>query len=68
MFGMDWNNGVTFGYLFSLVLGLWAVLNIVQNEREGPLGKAIWSVVVLFVPYLGFFGWLMFGPKATKKR
>jgi Phospholipase_D-nuclease N-terminal len=67
MFGMEWNDGFTFGYLFSLVLGLWAVFNILQNDREGPLGKAIWSVLVLFVPYLGFIGWLLIGPKSSKK-
>jgi hypothetical protein len=49
-------------------LGLWAVFNIVQNDRSGPLGKAIWSVLVLFVPYLGFIAWFLIGPKASKKR
>jgi Phospholipase_D-nuclease N-terminal len=67
MFGMEWNNGYSFGFLFSLVLGLWAVFNILQNDREGPLGKAIWSVLVLFVPFLGFVAWFMIGPKAAKK-
>jgi hypothetical protein len=68
MFGMEWNDGYTFGFMFSLVLGLWAVFNILQNDRSGPLGKAIWSVLVLFVPFAGFIGWLLVGPKATKKR
>ena len=67
MFGMEWNNGYTFGYIFALVLGLWAVFNILQNEREGALGKAIWSVVVLFIPYIGFIAWLIFGPKSSKR-
>jgi Phospholipase_D-nuclease N-terminal len=68
MFGMEWTDGYTFGYLFSLILGLWAVFNILQNDRSGPLSKAIWSVFVLFVPYLGFIAWLLMGPKATKTR
>jgi hypothetical protein len=68
MFGMEWNNGYTFGYLFALVLGLWAVFNIVQNDRSGPFGKALWSVFVLFVPYVGFIAWLIMGPKAAKSR
>lgn len=66
MFGMEWNNGYTFGFIFALILALWAVFNILQNERSGPLGKAVWSVVVLFIPYGGFIAWLIFGPKASK--
>jgi hypothetical protein len=68
MFGMEWNNGLTFGYLVALVLALWAIFNILQNERTGPFGKAVWSVLVLCVPFLGFVGWLLIGPKATKNR
>ncbi len=68
MFGMEWNDGFTFGFLFALVLGLWAVINILQNERTGPFGKAVWSVLVMFIPYFGFIAWLIIGPKATKKR
>lgn len=68
MFGMEWNDGFTFGFLFALVLGLWAVINILQNERTGPFGKAVWSVLVMFIPYFGFIAWLFIGPKATKKR
>eukprot|EP01038_Epipyxis_sp_PR26KG_P013880 gene13880-18613_t len=38
------------------------------NERTGPFGKAVWSVLVMFVPFFGFVAWLLFGPKATKNR
>lgn len=55
-----------FGAVFSLLLALWAIFNIVQNERTGPFGKALWSVLVLFVPFIGFVLWLLFGPKATR--
>ena len=68
MFGMEWNNGFTFGFLFALVLGLWAVINILQNDRTGPFGKAVWSVLVMFVPFFGFVAWLLIGPKATQNR
>jgi hypothetical protein len=68
MFGRDWNDGTSIGFLFALVLGVWAVINILQNDRTGPLGKAVWSVLVMFVPFLGFLAWLFIGPKATKKR
>jgi hypothetical protein len=68
MFGHDWSGGVTTWFLVSLVLGLWAVFNILQNHRTGPFGKALWSVFVMFVPTLGFIIWLIFGPKATKDK
>lgn len=68
MFGRDWNDGTSIGFLFALILGVWAVINILQNDRTGPLGKAIWSVLVMFVPFLGFIAWLFLGPKATKNR
>ena len=68
MFGRDWNDGTSIGFLFALILGVWAVINILQNDRTGPLGKAIWSVLVMFVPFLGFVAWFFIGPKATKNR
>ena len=68
MFGREWNDGTSLGFLFALILGVWAVINILQNDRTGPFGKAVWSVVVMFVPFLGFVAWFFIGPKATKKR
>lgn len=68
MFGKEWNDGTSIGFLFALILGVWAVINILQNDRTGPFGKAVWSVLVMFVPFLGFAAWLFIGPKATKKR
>ena len=61
MFGQEWHYA-GFWYLLSLVLALWAVFNIAQS-RSGPLGKALWIVIVLFVPFIGFVGWLLIGPK-----
>lgn len=53
-------------FVIGLVLAIWAVINIAQSGA-GSLTKAIWIVVVLFIPYLGFFAWLFFGPRAPKK-
>ncbi len=64
MFGQDWTYVGPF-FLFSLILGLWAVFNIAQS-RSGPLGKALWIVFVLFIPYIGFLCWLLFGPRSTR--
>jgi len=53
--------------VIGLILGIWAIISIVQSERAGSLGKAIWIVVVLGLNWIGFFLWLLFGPKAPKK-
>ncbi len=64
MFGQDWSY-VSFGFIFALILALWAVFHIAQS-RSGPLGKAIWIAIVLFIPFLGFIAWLIFGPRSGR--
>ena len=49
----------------ALILALWASFNIAQS-RSGALGKAIWIVLVLFLPFFGFVIWLFFGPRTAK--
>jgi hypothetical protein len=66
MFAQPWSTPVGLGFLFALVLALWAVFHIAQSGRT-PLGKAVWCVVVLFIPYLGFLAWLFFGPRSGKR-
>jgi hypothetical protein len=66
MFGQDWST-IGIGFLIAAVLGFWACFNIVQNEKTTPFWKAVWCVAVLWVPYIGFLVWLIFGPRATKK-
>jgi hypothetical protein len=65
MFGQDWSTPVGLGFLVALILGLWAVFHVAQSTRS-PLAKAVWCVLVLFVPYLGFLLWLFFGPRSAK--
>jgi hypothetical protein len=65
MFGEHWTPVPSVGFIIALVLALWAVFHIAQS-KEGPLGKAIWIVVVLFLPLIGFLAWLIFGPKKPK--
>lgn len=65
MLGQDWPPFVTIGFLLALILGLWAVFNIAQS-RAGAFGKALWVVAVMFIPYLGFLAWLLFGPRASR--
>jgi hypothetical protein len=64
MFGQPWD---TYGlwFLVSLVLALMAVFHIAGSGRTGPLGKALWIVAVLFIPFFGFVAWLFFGPRKS---
>jgi hypothetical protein len=50
-----------------LILGIWAIISIVQSDSIGSLGKAIWIVIVIGLNWIGFFLWLFFGPKAPKR-
>jgi hypothetical protein len=50
--------------LVVLVADVWAILNIFQS-RESTGTKAIWIVLVLVLPVLGFIGWYFAGPKSS---
>ena len=57
--------------MFSGVLGLlvliadvWAILNIFQSS-ESTANKALWIVLVLVLPVLGFVIWYFAGPKTS---
>lgn len=67
MFGQSWES-MGFWFALSLILALWAVFHIAQAERSGPFSKAVWIVVVLFIPVFGFLAWLLFRPRAQKGR
>lgn len=67
MFANGFPTNFGFGIAVSLILAFWAVYNIVQNQSSGPFGKAVWTYLVLFVPFLGFVLWLIFGPKSERK-
>ena len=65
MFSQSWNPPFGLWFFISLILALWAVFHTVQSTRS-PLSKAVWCVVVLFIPFLGFVLWLLLGPRAKK--
>jgi Phospholipase_D-nuclease N-terminal len=53
--------GGLFG-LIVLALDIWALINVVQSGA--PTGvKVVWVLLILFLPLLGFLGWLLFGPR-----
>jgi succinate dehydrogenase/fumarate reductase cytochrome b subunit len=48
--------------LLILVADVWAILNVFQSG-ESTGSKALWIVVVLVLPVLGFVIWYFAGPK-----
>ena len=42
-----------------IALCLYVVADIVRSNELSGLSKAIWVAVIVFVPYLGVFGYLM---------
>jgi hypothetical protein len=64
MFGQDWNAPLGIGFIIALVLALWATFNIAQSNSSTPFAKAVWIVLVLFLPYIGFIAWFFFGPRS----
>jgi hypothetical protein len=51
--------------LLILVADVWAILNVFQsNESTGS--KALWIVLVLVLPVLGFVIWYFAGPKTSR--
>ena len=50
--------------LLVLVADVWAILNVFQSS-ESTGSKALWTVLVLVLPVLGFVIWYFAGPKAS---
>lgn len=53
-----------FGFLL-LVVDLWAIISVV-GSRAGTGSKVIWVLLILFLPFLGFIAWFLFGPKSGR--
>lgn len=50
--------------LLILVADIWAILNIFQSSESNG-SKALWIVLVLVLPVLGFVIWYFAGPKTS---
>ncbi len=53
------------GGLILLALDIWALVSVL-GSREGTGTKVIWTLVILFLPLVGFIAWLIFGPRASR--
>ncbi len=45
-----------------LILDIWAIINIFNSSRETGV-KVLWVVIILVLPIIGFFAWLLAGPR-----
>ena len=48
-----------------LIADIYAIISIVGSKAE-PLKKALWIVLILLLPVLGFVIWFLLGPKSGK--
>ncbi|MBE1236337.1 PLDc N-terminal domain-containing protein [Phaeovibrio sulfidiphilus] len=56
------------GFLaFLLLVGLfaWAVTNVLVNRTTSRFRKALWTLLLFFVPGVGFAVWFFVGPRAS---
>jgi hypothetical protein len=51
--------------LIVLVADIWAIINILQS-RASTAAKVVWTLVILFLPVLGFIVWLFAGPRSGR--
>lgn len=54
-----------FGGLLGLIilfLDIYAIIKVAQSRASAGM-KALWIVIILFLPVLGLIIWLLFGPK-----
>jgi hypothetical protein len=54
-----------FLWLVVLILDIWAIINVAQSS-EATINKALWVVLILFLPLLGLIIWYFMGPGKKK--
>lgn len=53
-----------FGGLIILALDVWALVSILGSTASNGR-KALWVLVVFFLPIIGFLIWLIAGPRSS---
>lgn len=48
-----------------LILDIWAITNILNSSQETGI-KILWVLIILFLPIIGFFAWILAGPRENK--
>lgn len=53
------------GGLLLLFADVWALIHVAQSDST-PAKKAVWIVLIVALPLLGFLLWLLLGPRARR--
>ena len=53
--------------LIVLILDIYAIYQIITSGAS-TAAKVIWTLVILFLPVLGFIAWLVAGPRGGSAR
>jgi hypothetical protein len=53
------------GGFIVLVLNVWALVNILGSAASTG-GKVLWTLLILLLPLIGFFIWLIAGPRSRQ--
>ncbi|RUS59354.1 PLDc_N domain-containing protein [Pseudorhodobacter sp. E13] len=56
-----------FGGLIILALDLWAIISVIGSSASTGK-KVLWSLLIIFLPIVGFVIWLLIGPRSTARR
>lgn len=56
-----------FGGLLILALDLWAIISVIGSSASTGK-KVIWTLLILFLPIIGFILWLIMGPRSATRR
>jgi len=48
-----------------LILDIWAIVNILNSSQKAST-KALWILIILFLPLIGFVIWFLAGPREGK--
>lgn len=56
-----------FGGLLILALDLWAIISVIGSSATTGK-KVLWTLLILFLPILGFILWFFLGPRAEARR
>lgn len=54
------------GGLVILALDLWAIISVI-NSAASTGRKVLWTLLVVFLPVIGFVIWLLAGPRARRQ-
>ncbi|MFN4156441.1 MAG: PLD nuclease N-terminal domain-containing protein [Paracoccaceae bacterium] len=55
-----------FGGLLILALDLWAIISVFGSTASTGK-KVLWTLLIIFLPIIGFILWFFMGPRAAQR-